>query len=196
MSSFIEIDPSGLSGFTITNQLYDVVAPDRNAAGILASGSTLTPVVVTVGAQAPVFRLEKLDNGAYHILLSGLEGVPRLVVASQKKLYAQEDTLGDSTDLNQEWEVLSTAREGTSTDDAHMKGVYMIAVRGQPRMVWTLRDGATGTQVEVLDIFTANGPDSVLDESIPPATAATRGSEPIWKPRRWLWHIRPSKQRF
>ncbi|PCH35945.1 hypothetical protein WOLCODRAFT_146011 [Wolfiporia cocos MD-104 SS10] len=171
---------------TITNQLYNVVSPQ-------GQGFVETPIVVA--NEAAVLRkwtLRKLDNGAYNILLPNINDELQPVVSDKKLLFAEGtfDThdgviVGGDSGRIVEWEVLSTARGDTSPDSGDLNGIYMIAVRGEPRMVWALPDGNDGTQVQVLDIFTADKPDRL--RTGPRDDDASGVLQ--WKPRRWLWRI-------
>lgn len=179
--------------YQITNYCFDVVAPDDNSA-LLTTSDLLTPVSVSPhGALPPSFILEKQDSGAFHVLIpGGPTTTTRKAIAFNNLLYAEriptnEDQKAPSVpgNGNIEWEILSTVREGTSPDYTEINGIYMIAVRGQPRMVWTLPGGKEGTQVEVVDLFTANLKDPIVER------AYSVSLEPKWRPRQWLWRITP-----
>ncbi|EED79226.1 predicted protein [Postia placenta Mad-698-R] len=180
--------------YTITNHCFNVVAPDVDPA-FLTRNDLLTPIAVpSRSAEAPPsFILEKQDNGAFHVLIPGGPNIKtRKAIAFNNLLYAEhiptdEDQKTPSVpgNSNIEWEILSTVREGTSPDYTKINGIYMIAVRGQPRMVWTLPGGKEGTQVEVVDLFTANLKDPIVER------AYSVSPEPKWRPRQWLWRITP-----
>lgn len=145
------------------------------------SSSLSISLVLTLNAQ---WVFKRLENGAFHIIAptpSSTDGVGltsqnfefRATAKADDLLYLRASDAPENTDPNvvQEWEVLSSARDGGAIEplDGDFKGYYVseafsfvafsssclmplrptsIAARGEPKRVWMLPEGSEATQVQ------------------------------------------------
>ncbi|KAJ3486849.1 hypothetical protein NLI96_g3963 [Meripilus lineatus] len=180
----------------VLNQIY-AQSIQPNPSGLQEGG--IMPVTSLQGGLSFNWNFKRLDNGAFHIipptLDTGRNAAELRAVGKDDLLFVKNETGSEDADPNiiQEWEVLSSARDGGAIEplNGKFKGWYIIAARGDPKRVWMLPSGMETTQVAVRDLFTADGPDQADQQAYLNAQALpdTRASDLNWKPRQWLWYI-------